>query len=69
MLTWDYLRQWRHVIETEKAKVFRFERRMRSPDEKLTCFKTNQYRLVQRCAKVGGWIDVFREDTIDRYWP
>ncbi len=69
MLTWDYLRHWRHVIEAEKAKVFRFERRMRSPGEKIACFKTNQYRLLQRCTKRGGWIDVFREDKIDRYWP
>jgi len=68
-LTWDYLREWRDVISRERAQVFRFERRMRTPAEKLECFERNQYRLIQRCRKPGGWIDVFRDNTIDRYWP
>jgi hypothetical protein len=68
-LTWDYLREWRDVIVEVQAKVFRFERRMRTPAEKLATFEVNRYRLIQRCQKAGGWIDVFRERTIDRYWP
>jgi hypothetical protein len=68
-LTWDYLREWRDVISQESAQVFRFERKMRTPAEKLECFERNQYRLIQRCRKPGGWIDVFRDNTIDRYWP
>ena len=70
-LTWDYLREkeLRHVVVVEEARVFRFERRMRRPADKLACFQANQHRFVQRCRRRGGWIDVFRKNTIDRYWP
>jgi hypothetical protein len=70
-LTWDLLRkrEWRDVIAAEKTKVFRWEKKMSHPAQKLAVFDANVHRMLHRASRTGGWIDVFRENTIDRYWP
>jgi len=70
-LTWDMLRkqEWRDVIAVEQTRVFRWERRMRRPDEKLAVFDTNLKTFLRHTKRQGGWVDVFRDVGIDRYWP